>query len=121
MTAQFTELVVSLDAGSGADAQDLAELSQRLREDLREIGVESVESVRGSEAPRGSKGDAVTLAALAVTLAPAALKGLITLLQSWLTRHERTRLTLQRGDKKITVSGALSKEQQQVIADWLHT
>jgi hypothetical protein len=121
MTLQLTELVLGLDAGPEADEPELSELSQSLLEDLREIGVESVESVHGSEAPPGSKGDVVTIAALAVTLAPKALKGLITMLQSWLTRHERTRLTLQKGDKKITVIGTLSKEQQQVIADWLHT
>jgi hypothetical protein len=41
------------------------------------------------------------------------------MLQSWLTRHERTTLTLQKADQKITVTGTLSKEQEQVIRDWL--
>ena len=121
MTAELTELTLSIGAGPAADEQELAELTQHLREDLLETRVESVERVHGVEAPAGSKGDPVTLASLLVTLAPTALTGLIAVLQSWLTRHERTSLTLQRGEQKITVTGALSKEQQQVIADWLHT
>jgi hypothetical protein len=120
MTAPFTELVVSIGAGPEADDQQVAELSQHLREDLLGTDVESVEHLRGAQAPAGSKGDAVSLATLAVTLAPAALTGLITMLQSWLTRHERASITLQKGDQKVTVTGTLSKEQQQVIADWLH-
>lgn len=121
MTAQPTELMLSIGAGPAADEQELAELTQHLREDLLETGVESVEQVRGAKAPAGSKGDAVTLATLAVTLAPTALTGLISMLQSWLTRHERTSVTLQKGDQIVTVTGTLSKDQQQLIADWLHT
>jgi hypothetical protein len=114
-----TKLMLSIDAGSTADRQQLAELTQNLREDLMETGVESVEQFRGAEAPTGSKGDAVTLATIAVALAPTALTGLINMLQSWLTRHERTSITLKRGEEVLTVTGTLSKDQQQVIADWL--
>ncbi len=121
MTALPTELTFSIGAGPAADEQELAELTQHLRDDLLETGVESIEQLRGAEAPTGSKGDAVSLATLAVTLAPTALTGLFTMLQSWLTRHERTSITLQKGDQKVTVTGTLSKEQQQVIADWLHS
>lgn len=120
MTSESTKLVFSISAGPAADQQELAELTQSLREDLVETDVESVEQVRGAAAPAGSKGDPVTLASLAVTLAPAALTGLITMLQSWLTRHERTSITLRKGDEVLTVTGTLSKDQQQLIAGWLH-
>ena len=120
MSVVPTKLTLSIDTGPAADEQELAELTQNLRDDLLETGVESVEQVREAAAPAGSKGDAVTLATLAVTLAPTALTGLINMLQSWLTRHERTSVTLKWGDKVLTVTGTLSKEQQQVIADWLH-
>ena len=121
MPIEHTELMFSINTESAADEQELAELTQHLREDLLETGVESVEQLREAKAPSGSKGDAVTLATLAVSLAPTALAGLISMLQSWLTRHERTSLTLQKGNQKITVTGALSKQQQQVITDWVHT
>lgn len=121
MTTKSTQLIFSIGAEPGTDEHELAELTHSLREDLMETDVESVEQVRGAEAPGGSKGGAATLASLAVTLAPTALTGVITMLQSWLTRHERTTITLQRGDGTITVTGTLSPEQQRVIADWLRT
>jgi hypothetical protein len=120
MSVVPTKLMLSIGAMSAVDEQELAELTQNLREDLMETGVESVEQVRGAEATAGSKGDAVTLATIAVALAPTALTGLINMLQSWLTRHERTSITLKRGDEVLTVTGTLSKDQQQVIAGWLH-
>ncbi|MFB3922952.1 MAG: hypothetical protein ACE145_14600 [Terriglobia bacterium] len=121
MATYPTELMLTIGAGSAADEQELADLSQRLRDDLIEIGADSAQAVRVPEAPAGAKGDPASLATLAVTLAPAALTGLITMLQSWLTRHERTSLTLEKGDEKITVTGTLSRDQQRVIADWLKT
>ncbi len=121
MKRETSGLILCIDAGPTADEQELAELTQQLKEDLLETDVESVEQVRGAEAPVGSKGDPVTLAALAVTLAPIALKGMITILESWLTRHERTSITLQKGNLKVTMQGTLSKDQQQMIADWLFT
>jgi len=117
MTSQRSGILLTV--GGEADEQRLSELTDRLRDDLIDAGAESVERLRGGEAPAGSKGDAVTLASLLIALAPPALTGLIAALQSWLTRHERTSLTLQKGERKITVTGTLSREQQQLIADWL--
>jgi hypothetical protein len=116
MTVLPTELTISIDAGPGADEQELAELTQHLRDDLLETGVEPVEQVRRAEAPAGSKGDAVTLATLAVTLAPIALREFMKALQTWLSRHERASVTVvESGGEKIVVTGSPSKEQQQVI------
>jgi len=115
-----SELTFNIERDLAADEQELEQLSQSLREDLLGLGVESVEQVHEGEAPAGSKGDALTLSTLVVTLAPTVLNGLITMLQSWLTRHERTSLTLQSKGRKITVKGELSKEQQKLITEWLH-
>ena len=119
MTERPTEITLSIGAEPTTDDQELAELTQHLREDLLETGADSVKQVYGGEAPAGTKGDAVTLATLAVTLAPTALTGVIAILKSWLTRHERTSLTLQKGNRKITVTGTISKEHEKVIAGWL--
>jgi hypothetical protein len=115
------EITLSIGGEAAIDHEELSHLSESLREDLIEAGAESVERLRGGEAPAGSKGDPITLASLLATLAPAALTGLITMLQSWLTRHERATLTLQRGEEKITVAGTLSQDQRRVITDWLRT
>jgi hypothetical protein len=121
MTAEPAEITLSIGGEAATDQEELSRLSEGLRGDLIEAGAESVERLRGGEAPAGSKGDPITLASLLVTLAPTALTGLVAMLQSWLTRHERATLTLQRGEEKVTVAGALSQDQRRVITDWLQT
>ncbi len=114
-------LVLSISAGSQADEQELAELTRNLRADLLDTSVESIEQIRAATAPVGAKGDAGSLASIAVTLLPAAVTGLIAVLHSWLARHDRTSITLQKGNHTITVTGTLSDDQQRLIADWLGT
>ena len=121
MITKSAEITLSIGGEAAIDHEELSQLSESLREDLIEAGAESVERLRGGEPPAGSKGDPITLASLLATLAPAALTGLITMLQSWLTRHERATITLQRGEEKITVAGTLSQDQRRVISDWLRT
>lgn len=121
MTAKPADITFSIGGEVATDQEELSRLSEGLREDLIEAGAGSVDRLHGGVAPAGSKGDPITLASLLVTLAPAALPGLIAMLQSWLTRHERVTLTLKRGEEEITVSGALSQDQRGVITDWLQT
>jgi hypothetical protein len=108
-------LVIHIDAGAEADQEEQAELAQRLRENLLELDVDTVEQVRSGAAPAGAKGDPMTLATLAVTLAPIALTELMKALQSWLSRHERASVSVESGAEKIVVTGSPSKEQQQLI------
>jgi hypothetical protein len=75
--------------------------------------------VRGGAAPTGAKGDPITLAALAITVAPAAVQGLITMLQAWLTRHERATVTVESEGETLTVTGTPSADQQKVISAFL--
>lgn len=112
-------LTLSVDAGSGADLEESAELARRLRQFMLERDVDRVEFARSGDVPAGSKGDVVALASLAVTLAPAALTGLTTLLQSWLTRHDRASVTVESGGEKLTITGSLSHDQQQTLAAFL--
>ena len=112
-------LNLSLDAGSQADLQESAELAQRLRQFLLNSDVESVDLVRAGAAPAGSKGDVVSLTTLAVTLAPVALTGVLTMLQSWLSRHERATVTVESGGAKLTLTGSLSAEQQKTVVAFL--
>ncbi len=121
MITEPASITFTIDCQEATDLDEIARLSTDLREDLIEVGAESAERLRGGEAPARSKGDPITLGSLLVTLAPTALTGLVALLQSWLTRHERATLTLQRGEEKITASGVLSQDQRRVIADWLQT
>ena len=114
-TNEPAHLTLRIDAGPEADGEDQVKLAQRLRADLLELDVDRVEQVRSGTAPRGAKGDPVTLATLAVTLAPVALKGIMEALEAWLSRHERASVSVESGGEKIVVTGSPSKEQQQLI------
>ncbi len=122
MTDRETRLVLNIDAGPEADAEELAELTRQLREDLLHLDVETVDLAHAGEAPTGTKAvDPVTAGTLLVTLAASGgvLTTLINALQSWLTRHERRGVTLEIGGDKLDVTGISSEEQQRLIDAWL--
>jgi hypothetical protein len=109
-----------IDAGPDADREEEAQLTGRLREKLLELNVETVEPVRSGATPAGAKGDPVTLAALAVTLAPMALTEVMKALQAWLSRHDRASVSVESGGEKILVTGSPSKEQQRLIEAFIN-
>jgi hypothetical protein len=115
----MAQLTLSVESGPGTDQQESAELARRLRQVILDSDVDRADFVRSGSPPPGSKGDVVTLASLAVTLAPVALTGLITTLQSWLSRHDRATVTVESGGEKLTLTGNLSREQQQTVAAFL--
>jgi hypothetical protein len=115
MTKETNQLVLTVGVGSCDDNQGLAILGRQLRTELLELDVEAVNPAGSGAAPKGAKGDPVTLAALAVTLAPIALTGLIKAMQDWVTRHDRATVTVESGDDKITITGSPSNEQRSTI------
>jgi len=56
---------------------------------------------------------------LAMTIAPGLITALITTLQAWLTRHERSSITLESGGEKLVVTGNPSQEEQRLIEVWV--
>ena len=114
------QLTLTVDPGPGADDEDRARLSQRLREELREVSESDVREVpRPGEAPRGARGADMAWGTLAMTIAPGLITALITTLQAWLTRHERSSITLESGGEKLVVTGNPSQEEQRLIEVWV--
>lgn len=117
-----TQLTLNIDAGPGADAEELEELTRRLREELMELDVEAVDLVRVGETPKRAKaGDPVAWGTLLVTLAASGgvLTTLINTLHAWLTRHERRSVTLEIDGDRLEVTGISSEEQQRLINAWV--
>lgn len=115
MANHTAQLKLVLDGGQGADAEETAQLSQQLRQDILQLDVDSADFDRSGVAPAGAKGDPITLGALAITLAPGLITSLFNLLQSWLTRHEKSSVTIELGKDKIVFTGNPSKEERQLI------
>jgi hypothetical protein len=109
------------------DPEELERITNNLRDDLTEVDViEKADSVRKDErSPKGSKagGDIVTLGSLLVTLGASAgisiIPNLVNTLQSWLTRHERRKISLEIGGDKLEVTGASDKEQERLLDVWI--
>jgi len=115
MADQPAHLILRVDAGATAEVEDQAQLAHSLRQDIRELDVDSVDWVRAGEAPAGSKGDAAALSSLAVTLVPTVITPLMGMLSSWLSRHDRATVTLESGGQKLTLTGSPSAEQKELI------
>jgi hypothetical protein len=114
------------------DKQELEQITHNLRDELNELDtIENVDLIRREDDDAEStkkgyktKGDIVALGSLLVTLGgiSAAAGGgstiipnLVNTLQSWLTRHERHKITMEIGGDKLEVKGVSDKEQQRLI------
>jgi len=76
---------------SDAAVEDIDQMTRQLLSELRETDIESAELAKGGIAPRGSKGDLMTIGSIAVAVLPAFLPNVVSLVQDWVTRgHGRT-------------------------------
>jgi hypothetical protein len=125
MVNKESHLLLKIDSSSADDdAEKLAELTDQLREDIEELDVERVDLIKSKEElPKGAKADdVVTWGSLLVTLVASnsnILPNLIGAVQSWLTRHERRKITVEYGTDKLELLGGSSEQQQQLIDDWV--
>jgi hypothetical protein len=70
---------------------DLADLSRNLREELLVLDVDDVRPATAGPAPRGAKsGEAISIGALVVTLAPGLITAVVNIAVSWLRRQPNT-------------------------------
>lgn len=100
-------------AAEGDDAE-LDQLTRQLRSELLDTDVHDVRLLREGEAPPGAKVvDPATIGALAVTLAPSAIPGLIGLVQGWLRGRPTAgvKVTLGRDSIELTNATAVQVEQ----------
>ncbi len=113
-------ITVSVEAGVNADAQATHELTQQLRHHLLASEIGKIEAAPAGVSPAGAKGDPITLASFALAVAPATITSLVTLLQTWLSRHNQASIILESADRKVTVTGNPSKQQQELLDKFLN-
>ena len=73
---------------SNAAVEDIDEMTRQLLSELREMDVESAELTKGGIAPKGSKGDLMTIGSIAVAVLPAFLPNVVSLVQDWVERGQ---------------------------------
>jgi hypothetical protein len=73
---------------SEASADDLDKMTRNLLSELRETDIESAKLVSIGTAPKGSKGDPITIGTIAMTALPIVLPGVIDMIKGWATRGQ---------------------------------
>jgi hypothetical protein len=72
-----------------SDADELDQATRGLLTELQDLPLESVSLAPAGDLPPGAKaGDAITLGALSLSLAPVVVPALVEFLKSWLARRE---------------------------------
>jgi hypothetical protein len=119
MSGDLIQIALQLDAGSDADALETEDQASRLRQQLLELDVQSVDRLVAGGAPPGTRGDPLTLlGCLVVTLmkSPEAVKAVTGAVQSWMAQHQTHTIELQVDGDVLKVTGPSTVEQQQLIA-----
>jgi hypothetical protein len=113
----MAELHVQVVGYPDSDEEERADLASRLRDEIREHGIDDVShpSVRP---PPGSKGGALDWAQLAVTFA-GTMPPLVMAIQGWLGRHPNAAVTLEIGGDRLTLDEASPADRQRLLEAFL--
>lgn len=105
------------------DLELLETYTRRLREDIFDLDVDSVDYVGQDDAPEGSKGAGVSaVGEMILSLAPLnnILISVIGAAQSFVNRNHQCSITMEIGDNKLIISDMSPKEQQKLVDVWIN-
>ncbi len=122
MTERVARLGLCIVAGSEADAEELAELTVHLREQLLELDIESADPATVGQAPPGTRaGEIVVAGALTVMLARSSglLTKLIETVQSWVSLSGGRSVKLELDGDVLEVTGITRADQRELIQVWI--
>lgn len=114
------DVLVTVDAGRGADVEDTAELAAHLREELLAHELDPVAA--SAHAPPGAKGlGAAEVGSMLVVLAASGgvLTTLVGTLQAWLLRHADSKIVLEVAGDRLELTGATDEERRRALEHWL--
>lgn len=122
MSDRRGEVAAVLDAGPDHDAEELAELTQRLRGELLELDVDVAPLAGDGELPEGAKGvELLALGGLAVrfVLNSSVLRSVVDTTVGWLGRQQARNVKLTLDGDTLEVTAVSSDEQHQLIEQWI--
>ena len=111
-------LIMQVRLAGDGDAEELAELSGRLRAELLDFDVQAVERVAQSDVPEGAKGLPAVAGWLAVHLGGASLRDVLAAIADWVIRNNRS-VEISSGGDVLKLSRATPEEQRKIIDAWL--
>jgi hypothetical protein len=122
VAGEQAQLAAVVDAGADSDAEELADLTRRLREQLLELDVDAVEPATGGEAPAGSKGvELLAIGGLVIQFAMQSevLKSVVDATTAWLGRQQGRSVKLTLDGDTLEVTGVSSDEQRRLVDLWV--
>lgn len=103
-----TQLAIHLDLGE-SNAEELDRLTRQLRDEIKELNVESAEMAKGGDAPAGTKSaELILFNQMIVTLAPTLIPQLVGLIKQW---------TERRPNKPVKIKVAIGKQKVEAEFD----
>jgi hypothetical protein len=117
---RLLQVAIEVDAGPGADAEELDALTAQLQCELQELDLDAVERVRQGQAPPGARAiDVLALGTLLVTIAkPVVLSSAVEVVRSWLSGRQRS-VKLEIDGDVLEVTGLSTADQRVLISAWL--
>jgi hypothetical protein len=121
MSSGPIDVVLQVEAEPDADADEVAALALRLRDELHEVDGTDIRLARSGAPPAGAKSaDAVEWGTLLVQIVSSgALTALITAASAWIARQRSGSIRVKIGDDELELSGASSDDQRRLVAEWL--
>jgi hypothetical protein len=122
VAGEQAQLAAVVDAGADSDAEELAELTRRLRGQLLELDVDAVEPATAGEAPAGSKGvELLAIGGLVIQFAMKSevLKSVVDATTAWLGRQQGRSVKLTLDGDTLEVTGVSSDEQRRLVDLWV--
>ena len=113
---------ISLDAGDGATAEELDELTAALRRELLRLDVERIDRPSGGPVPAGARGvDIAILGELIVELSKLGpvLGQVVGVVQAWAARSPERTAKLTIGGDSLELTGMSEADQHKVIGAWM--
>jgi hypothetical protein len=111
-------LVLQVHPGPGDDADELAALTDLLRDELLDLDVAAVEQPRGGGLPAGTKGVAAVVGWLAVQLGPEGLRAVLSKVADFAVRNDRG-VEVTCGGDTLKLTRATREQQERIIDEWL--
>ena len=122
MDPDDNKLDISLDAGEGASAAELDELTAALRRELLRLDVDRVDRPSAGPAPADARGvDLAIVGQLIVEFGKAGpiLAQVIGVVQAWAARSPQRTAKLTIGDDTLELTGMSEADQHKVIGAWM--
>lgn len=122
MDPDDNKLDISLDAGDGASAAELDELTAALRRELLRLDLERVERPSAGPAPADARGvDLAIVGQLIVELGKAGpiLGQVIAVVQAWAARSPQRTAKVTIGGDTLELTGMSEADQHKVIGAWM--